>query len=252
LQLPPPDAILGSVCKDFKECTSIKRFHNKHNTNNIQNKILTHNSKAFTLAEVLIALVVIGIVAAITVPTLIQRYQDQAIKSALKKNYAVLKSALDKYQIENGERVLPSDYGNHKLKPALIKYFNVSKDCNAQDCYSAANVSLYKNYIGSSTRSTYFDDGQFILNDGSLIFFENDSLSSTNASKRLYISVDVNGYEKKPNRLGKDLFMFQLMDNGDLLPMGAKGTDYRDNLYCSNTLTNYMNGAGCTAKILKE
>jgi hypothetical protein len=93
----------------------------------------------------------------------------------------------------------------------------------------------------------YFDDGQFVLNDGSFIFIEN-----YNSSK--YISVDVNGYAKKPNRLGRDLFMFQLMDNGELLPMGAKGTDYYSatNEYCSNTSTHNMNGAGCTARILRD
>lgn len=40
-------------------------------------------------------------------------------------------------------------------------------------------------------------------------------------SNRILISVDVNGYSKKPNRLGKDLFMFQVSDTGKLLPMGA-------------------------------
>ena len=93
-----------------------------------------------------------------------------------------------------------------------------------------------------------FDDGQFILNDGSLILLENPGASN------VYISVDVNGYLKNPNRLGQDLFMFQIDDKGKLLPMGAEGTRYysKTDEYCSPTSTNNMNGAGCTIKEVKE
>jgi prepilin-type N-terminal cleavage/methylation domain-containing protein len=220
--------------------------------------------KAFTLAEVLIALVVIGIVAAITVPTLIQRYQDQALKSALKKNYSVLKSALDKYQVENGERLLVNDVVNLGLKPILVKYLNVTKECglghNDVACVvyqddEGTQSKVYKTYNNKNYMDLrFFDDGQFVLNDGSLILIENYSSYSPTAGKKVYISVDVNGYIKKPNRLGKDLFMFQLTNKGELLPMGAKGTDYYSATddYCSNTSDNSLNGAACTAKVLRD
>ena len=66
--------------------------------------------------------------------------------------------------------------------------------------------------------------------------------------------MDVNGYIKGPNRLGKDLFMFQIDKDGKLLPMGAKGTNYYSysDEYCSNTGTGGMNGAGCTVKALSD
>ena len=72
--------------------------------------------------------------------------------------------------------------------------------------------------------------------------------------KRLYISVDVNGYQKKPNRLGQDLFMFQIDDKGALRPMGAEGTDYYSDTdaYCSISSTSNVNGAGCTYKALTD
>jgi prepilin-type N-terminal cleavage/methylation domain-containing protein len=200
----------------------------------------------FTLAEVLIALVVIGIVVAITVPTLIQRYQDQAIKSALKKNYSVLKSALDKYQVDYGERLVANGIKDQELKPKLIKYLNVTKDYG----FSSFNLSVYKEYNGKTNIAQFwFDDGQFVLQDGSFIFLENGGGRGV-----VFISVDVNGYAKKPNRLGKDLFMFQLNNKGELLPMGAKGTYYYSatDEYCSNTSTTNVNGAACTAKVLRD
>ena len=49
------------------------------------------------------------------------------------------------------------------------------------------------------------------------------------------------------------LFTFQLMDDGKLLPMGAKDTDYTDqDIYCSKTSTNSFNGIGCTQRALSD
>ena len=83
-----------------------------------------------------------------------------------------------------------------------------------------------------------------------LILLENVGQGGAN----IYISVDVNGYKKAPNRLGQDLFMFQLGNEGELLPMGAPNTVYYtgNDAYCSNTSTTSMNGAGCTYKALSE
>ena len=67
----------------------------------------------------------------------------------------------------------------------------------------------------------------------------------------ILISVDVNGIYKKPNRWGHDLFTFQIMDDGKLLPMGAEGTKYKSD-YCSLTSSDGSNGIGCTYKALTD
>lgn len=96
-------------------------------------------------------------------------------------------------------------------------------------------------------RLAFLDDGQFILKDGSIIFIENDG------SPSVFISVDVNGYIKKPNKWGHDLFTFQLMKNGELLPMGHPKTKYATkDEYCSSTSENQYNGIGCTYYALNE
>ncbi|MCD7879252.1 MAG: type II secretion system GspH family protein, partial [Candidatus Gastranaerophilales bacterium] len=77
----------------------------------------------FTLSEILIALVIIGIIAAITVPVIYANYQERALKSALKKNYSVLKQALDKYYIDNGERLCTGiNIDGRLVKNKLISY----------------------------------------------------------------------------------------------------------------------------------
>ena len=235
--------------------------------------------RAFTMAEVLITLGVIGIVAAMTLPTIITSNRHKVLESHLKKSYSVIAQALDMYQAENEVKLTPAWIPRsttpgewNEVKQILMKYLNVSKDCG-MGSESGASISKtcipnyvnydrnennpeiedrknnYKNYNKSNEISLgKFDDGQFVTNDGTLILLD---LSN---KQRFYISVDVNGYNKRPNILGQDLFMFQVNEKGDLLPMGVKNTDYysETNEYCSYTSTDPMNGAGCTYKALND
>ena len=112
----------------------------------------------------------------------------------------------------------------------------------------AANT-FYRTYSGELITSTgYFDDGQFVLNDGSLVLVENPVHLN-----RMYISVDVNGLNKNPNRFGHDLFMFQIDKKGMLITMGVIGSDYQDETkYCSVLSNEQYNGAACTYRALTD
>lgn len=214
---------------------------------------------AFTLAEVLITLGIIGVVAAMTLPSVMQNTRNKELQVGLLKAYSVLGQALDMYQAEHGERITPEMNLSWDLKPILMKYLKTIKDCgygknDDQSCIpnygtdNENNSSNYTTYTGKRLNLQYFDDGQFVLADGQLVLLE--SIVKT----RLYISVDVNGYKKKPNKLGQDLFMFQVDNRGALLPMGVKGTDFYDenDMYCSASSSNTQNGLGCTYKALTE
>lgn len=185
-------------------------------------------------------------------PSLINNYYNKQLETGLKRSYSLLSQALDSYYYENGERITGYNVGSLKLKPILMKYLKKVKDCGAVGCVPniGAYSDIYKNYTGTSRyNATYLDDGQFILNDSSLVMLENY------IPQRLFITVDVNGYRKGPNKAGHDLFMFQIMNNGKLVPMGAIGTYfYRSNdRYCRKTTnTDLDNGSGCTYKALTE
>ena len=222
----------------------------------------------FTLAEVLLTLGIIGIVAAMTLPAVINNSRNKQLEAGLKRSYSVISQALDMYQAETGERIHPR---TPSVKKLLIKYLRTARDCGTGSENTEAallkacipnyvntgstekNSTKYKTYNGETNMSlSYFDDGQFVLNDGSLILMENRG--SETRERPLYISVDVNGYNKNPNRLGQDLFMFQIDQKGKLMPMGVEGTDYysQDDEYCSSTSTSDMNGAGCTYNALTD
>lgn len=214
---------------------------------------------SFTLAEVLITLGIIGIVAAMTLPSVINNSRNKQLEAGLKRSYSVIGQALDMHQAQSGERATPGNIETNELKTILMKYLQVIEDCGfgAQDVNSACIPNTnssglpgkYKTYNGQKyINMNIFDDGQFVLNDGSLVLIEN-----YRATGRLYVSVDVNGYNKKPNRLGHDLFMFQINDKGTLLPMGAPNAYYRNSdQYCSQSSPNVLNGAGCTYKALND
>lgn len=224
-------------------------------------------NSAFTMAEVLITLGIIGVVAAMTLPTLLNNNRNKALETALKRSYSVLSQALDMYYAQNGEKLTSETVDRRELKPILMKYLNTVQDCGygAGDVNDACvpntgtsgnieqeNEVIYKTFNGKNNLYlNSVDDGQFVLNDGSLILLEN---SASGTTKMLFISVDLNGFHKLPNCLGRDLFMFQVDEKGRLLPMGMEGTQYysKTDAYCSPTSTNNMNGAGCTYKALTD
>ena len=218
--------------------------------------------KAFALSEVLITLGIIGVVAALTIPSVVNNYKKQQFRTGLKKEYSVLLQALDMYKEANGE---PLKKENCTLQRGAFKniikpYLKILVDCeNGEEVTSTKCVVngaytskyTYKTYSGINARETFFDDGQLILNDGSHLLFENSNSVTFNGI--VYVSVDINGYNKLPNKWGEDVFTFQLMDDGRLLPMGAEDTDYTDqNIYCSKTSTNSFNGIGCTQRALSD
>ena len=80
-------------------------------------------NKAFTLAEVLITLMIIGIVAALTIPSVISNYQQQEFKTGLKKAVSVLNEAIQTNIAQEGE----TPYENWDLFTYLQRHMNVIK-----------------------------------------------------------------------------------------------------------------------------
>ena len=226
-------------------------------------KDLAAKKVAFTLAEILITLGIIGVVAALTLPTLIQNNQKKQFQVGLQKGYSELLQALDAYKNDTGMTLTLKDcYGETTgiFKNLIKPYLKVLVDCgdsqadsNYDKCvqngyYSQDKKHTYKTYSGKKAAESYFDDGQLVLTDGSILMFENP-LHST----RVFVSIDVNGFKKGPNQWGVDLFTFQLMEDGKLLPMGMAGTYYTfDVEYCSKVAANTYNGIACTARALYD
>lgn len=191
---------------------------------------------------------------------MIKNYQGAILHSQLQKAYSVLTQALQRMSYEEEQTPNAKNYNGHRFAPIFIKYFRTVANCRLNDCEYFASAGTTnvdssewlksKKYLIYSKKknliSRFFDDGQFITADEMFIFIENvDAL--------LFITVDINGRDKLPNAWGHDLFTFQVMDNGKLLPMGAAGTQFQNiSTYCSASSDNNQNGIACTEKALTD
>ena len=162
--------------------------------------------KSFTLAEVLITLVVIGIIAAITVPVIMANHKKTETASKLKKFYSTMSNAVKLSETENG---IPSyEWGisckdkeeNHKdIEKYLLKYISYSKYEKIQ-----SGDDIY-NGVGDWVEGDPEFGYKYYLNDGSMFFTGDCSY---------IIYYDVNG-DKGPNQSGRDIFNFYIISNDD-------------------------------------
>jgi len=175
---------------------------------------------AFTLAEVLITLAIIGLVAAITLPNVIKNYENQVKLNKLKKFYSQFEQLVMRSVDENdgimtwSEEDLQNGNSDKILEQYIFPYLD-----NPKICKSTAGLCNYKNNL------VYNKAGQaafnpisiplklVILKDGSSIIFRPNKVnfSAHSESYRYYWTIyyDYNG-KKGPNVYGEDIFNFML------------------------------------------
>ena len=195
-----------------------------------------------------------------TMPALINNSQNKELQSALNKGYSEISQALEFMKADIGEDVYPINYPARTFAPEYSKYFKSLKSVGISGIISGTHEegdtstdSVFENYktysMSQTIKTEFFDDGQILLSDGTLILIENPN----HVLPQIYITIDVNGPNKKPNVWGRDLFTFQIISDGKLLPMGMDGTAYTDmNKYCSKNSNERINGIACTAKALTD
>ena len=216
--------------------------------------ILKKNKTGFTLAEVLITSGIIGVVAAMTIPTLMTRIKAAKLNSQFKKAHSTVLQAY-RLMLADDISVDPSDYNDSKtFYKTYMRYFQGAFDCgNVQEkTYKVVLPCYYRTTKGYKTLDkksnvdyTYLNDGQIALQNGSLILVEN-------YMGRLWVHIDINGYNNKPNVWGADLFTFEFLDSG-LTAMGSTGTTYSDtDEYCNKDKRSSFNGIACTKKAIED
>lgn len=198
----------------------------------------------FTLAEALITLGIIGVVAVLTIPNLINKYQKHHIETNLKRSYSILSQALKLSIAENED---PDGWNFPKqnteeeqlkfLETYIFPHLKIILNCKATNghCWSEPEYLMNNNKTVVIANSKYIIRFKTIDNI-SIAYFTN----ITNGSQHFY--VDVNG-SRKPNTRGKDIFEFILAEN-KFLPKGydltkdeAKEECYYDKGYsCSRVL----------------
>ena len=224
---------------------------------------------AFTLAETLITLTIIGVVAALTIPTLMNKYTKHTYVVGLKKAYSQLQNAMKMIPITEGCSAGDYDCAIQEMnkKSEIVngihgeadagrtKTYIFSKQFKVQKlCLDIANDCPEIDYIINKEMKD--NTSGFITNDGMIFSF------SDNNNWDSYI--DING-KKGPNKIGRDIFTFYVANidvnyDGKIVPTGSKLTEaigagyWRTSQNCTTEKVN-QNQYGtyiCTGRVLEE
>ena len=230
---------------------------------------------AFTLAEVLITLGIIGVVAAMTLPSLVNNYKEKELVSRTKKLYSNVQNAVLLAQKDLGtvgDNTFLFDVSQTHAQTAhkLAKYFNGAKVCEASSQKGCSSYFYKIKYAtafsadGETIAVNSFNNyPRIILNDGSILI-----VSQNTACKRIHpdcvqddtgscirdengnttpvqktfsncgtIFMDVNG-TKLPNQFGADLY--EILVNPEKVRAGSwkayGGTSFQNILTGKDTL----------------
>lgn len=232
-------------------------------------KKYNNNKKhGFTLAEVLITLGIIGVVAALTLPALIQNYQKKVVVNRLKKSYSVLSNAISMINAElsgaglSNSSFVVSKYDHPNcFDPILFEsaFSEVIKHSSVERCQGTvmclaenSKIKYYrKNRYGTYELENYNEYKPWFkweLNDGTTLYLIYIDKNWTwinddgTAQSHVYFVVDINSERSGFNMLGKDTFFFEMLPNGNLVGItdGAPCTmeDYNKslNITCANKI----------------
>ena len=170
------------------------RIHNEKDEIGATHVVHWNNSRkiAFTLAEVLITLGIIGVVAAMTMPSLMQNYKRQQATARIKKFVSVINQALISAENDLGPR---EDW---------VK----GEEDNSDSAYDFLNT-----YIKPYIKSADIEKRTLLGMNMATLRFVDGSQMSIKIGACYDIFYDING-EKGPNEKGRDIFVFILCKNG--------------------------------------
>jgi len=211
-------------------------------------------NKAFTLAETLITLTIIGVVAALTIPTLMRKYQEKQTVTGVKAAYSLLSNAIKLAETENGAvatwdvGVKDTPEGADKVAAIIFPHLKTVKTCksNERGCFA----EYYRNLQGSSFAwqpDSHRNYSRAQLENGMDVIAWS---GGNNYINPIAFSVDINGH-KPPNRAGYDYFIFNYNVNEGLKPAGRKEDMHGDyGSDCKYNGTSLSNGTYCTGWVM--
>ena len=228
----------------------------------------------FSLAELLIAVAIIGVIAALTIPGGIANYQSKGLLTHRHNSYVELHESLLRLKTENYQKGLYGSSLNKKSSTSirnsagkfLLGYYKITQDCetDTQPCFASKYADL-----STMTYSDYSCEGYSVVVAGGAAICivpasiteeevsDGTGATTTKETKNpAVVYIDVNG-SKEPNIGGRDMFTFNIYEDFTIDEVDPASTDLssieteRNNLYDENCLTSSI-GKGCFAKILND
>ena len=216
---------------------------------------------AFTLAEVLITLTIIGVIAALTIPTLMKKYDEAATVSKVKKMYTTIANAVRVWQVENGCDTDVGDclkqYAQYDCKNAfggIEKKLDIVAHRYQNESINNINWLPDTGYGLNGTASDWSWQGvskasgstiytcHYLFKNGITMMVHLDDLFDD-----MFVFIDING-KKKPNRVGLDTFPIGIgSHNNKIKTVNPYYTE--DNINYSQGLCYYRNNSVCNPDV---
>src|SRR5574344_314868 len=161
------------------------------------------NVNGFTLAEILITLGIIGVVAALTLPAVIANSKKKEIATRVGKFYSVMNQAIIRSVIDNGS---PENWSK---SPGDLKKDDGTSDYEGQ---SQASYLFWETYFAPYIKTLSVNKGVYDKNNSSS-YYETEVIFIDGSQVKLHnggcidLQFDANG-KKLPNKYGIDMFTF--------------------------------------------
>lgn len=179
-------------------------------------------NKGFTLVEVLLTLVIIGVIATLTIPTVIKKITDTALKNQFKKAYSEIYQAIIETKTDLG--YMPDCYidfsdNNHQnecdtFNNAFKNHFKIAQTCD-ENAYAEGCISNFTGPTDLGLDTNPYYTTSFMQSIDAIRFTDGiwmESISSwSDAGNYVF---DTNG-NSGPNKWGYDIFWFQIQSDGD-------------------------------------
>lgn len=235
---------------------------------------------AFTTAEVLMVLGIIGVVALLVMPGMLEDVQNKQLAGRAKKAYMEFNQVLDKFTTDyesvgdlEGTGFFTTTGTVYNLGEELVKYFNVANNCGMSAavapliCFSTTQ-NQGKDGDGNAGTFNSTNYYKFTTIDGISYSISNRAGTNTTdtscasagtghmASWCGYVRLDVNGLEP-PNRMGRDAFVFYISNGKGAILYPVGGSDVAASWwngatkYCQKGVTE-TNSNKCTGRLYEE
>ena len=232
----------------------------------------------FTLAEVLVTLGIIGVVAALTTPTLVSNVKNKSYAAVLKSTIGDLENAFASAMAQEGVESIfetsiskgnlingnSSDEEKNEFFSNLEKYLKISNGSmlNSFLYYSNKGTNVYNmNANGGKGAQTSIANAHIPieLKNGSTIFIKFLTPSDFHPNNAGSLYIDVNGISS-PNVIGRDVFRFMIRTDGTLVPIGSQ--KYKDEAVAGDASSLWteacpkngaiQSGQYCTARLIEN
>lgn len=189
----------------------------------------------FTLAEILITLSIIGVVSALTAPSLVGSYQKSKVGPSLKKFINTIETANQQILMDKMSNTLSGALGGKDVPYTGDLYLiELQKYVKGYHKYSLdTSIQTPKAFPGngqtnsSNVPTTTF--GVLEFSDGSSLGISSEATTRTYNAGSSYKGAignmfyyDINGFQNSPNVVGRDIFAFIIDNSGTVIPYGSR------------------------------